>query len=80
MSRSQICGTCEHFTLKDDSARAAQGIGHCLGYGEGSPHEKWVRWDRASTVLYGPAPDMTKRRQWIEIRKREEGGNAAADE
>lgn len=75
MSRAQICATCEHFTL--DGGKPAEGIGRCLAYNDTS-HEPLVRWDHASTILYGRAKDMDKRLQFIEMRKREEAVNAAA--
>lgn len=75
MTRAQICATCESFTL--EGGKPTEGIGRCLAYNDTS-HEPLVRWDHASTILYGRAKDMDKRLQWIAMRKREEGGNAAA--
>jgi hypothetical protein len=76
MSRTDICATCANFSLKD-SPQASEGIGRC-----GIPWEPHInpmrRWDERACVLFGKAPDMAKRVQWIEMRKREEGGNAAA--
>lgn len=72
MSRPIICATCESFTL--EGGQPAEGIGRCLAYNDTS-HEPLVRWDHASTLLYGRARDMDERVQWIETRKRKEAGN-----
>jgi hypothetical protein len=78
MSREIICALCEHFTLQD-SPQAAEGIGLCKGYdGHARTEPYFVRWDQPGSVLFGPAPDMGKRLQWISLRKREEGGDVAA--
>lgn len=78
MTRAAICATCEFFTLRD-SPRASEGIGACHGYdGHVAPVEPFVRWDAPHCVLYGKAADMAQRLQWIEMRKRKEGGDVAA--
>lgn len=72
---SRICARCEHFTL--EGGRPSDGIGRCLGFGP-NPVEPLVAWDHHFCVLYGRAPDMRKRDQWIAMRRREECGNASA--
>ena len=72
MSRGQSCALCEHFSLRD-SPEAAHGIGRCHGYdGHVAPVEPFVRWDAPTCILFGKAPDMAKRLQWMEVRKRKE--------
>lgn len=68
----RICATREHFTLEGSPE---PGVGRCLGYGENNP-EPFVRWDRHFTVLYRPAANMSKRRQWIAQQERAEGAGA----
>lgn len=70
-----ICACCESFTF--DGGKPAEGIGRCLVQWEPSINPL-RRWDERSCVLFGKAPDMAKRLQFIEMRRREEGGNAAA--
>jgi hypothetical protein len=83
MSRHTQCAQCEHFTLKDESGvplpQSADGIGRCHGFdGHVAPVEPLVRWDARTCVLFGKAADMAKRIQFIEMRKRKEGGNTDA--
>jgi hypothetical protein len=72
MSRGDICAMCEHFTL--EGGKPDEGIGRCLGYGETNP-EQLVRWDRQFSVLFGPAPNMSKRMQWIRQQESRENNN-----
>jgi hypothetical protein len=76
MTRNELCAHCESFSLKD-SPQATDGIGRCSVQWEPSINPL-MRWDAAPCVLFGKAPDMAKRTQFIQMRRREEGGNAAA--
>jgi hypothetical protein len=76
MSRTDICASCNRWIL-EDSPQASDGIGRCSVQWE--PHiNPMRRWDERACVLFGKAPDMAKRTQFIQMRRREEGGNAAA--
>jgi hypothetical protein len=62
----KICARCAHFGIKDDPARAAQGIGRCGGYdGAARDLEPWVAWDHKHCVLFRRAADMKPRERWI---------------
>lgn len=76
MTRHEICARCDRFSLKD-SPQANEGIGRCSVPWE--PHiNPLKRWDERACILFGKAPDISKREQFIAIRRREEGGNTAA--
>lgn len=79
MSRDVFCAMCEHFSANGHPEQAAQGMGYCKGFdGSIEPFEQFRRWDDAC-VLFGPAPDMQARMNWIARKRREEsGGDAAA--
>lgn len=83
MTRAAICAECEHFKFRGADGmpypQIEHGIGRCAGYdGHATPVEPFVRWNAPHCVLFGKAPDMAKRLQFVEMRKRKEGGDVAA--
>ena len=61
-----ICARCEHFTLKDDSAQAERGRGHCVGFLASAMD--FVDWNDTTCGLYRPAKKAAQREQWIAMR------------
>lgn len=57
------CARCEHFTLKTDPERAADGRGHCLGFLAEAMN--FVDWNDPACRLYRKAKQMEPREAWI---------------
>ena len=72
-----ICARCEHFTLKTDPARAAAGLGHCIGFLVAI--ESFVPWNTPVCRLYRKAKQIEPREAWIlQMEAKAKDGNAAA--
>lgn len=58
-----ICASCENFTLRNDAARRAVGLGQCIGFLEAI--ESFVPWNTPACRLYRKAKQMAPREVWI---------------
>lgn len=80
MSREIMCSLCEHFPKPDSLDPKALGMGRCSGFDESlEPHEGSRRWDDRGCVIFGPAPDLRARVNWVTRMRREvDDANTAA--
>lgn len=75
MRREEICARCDEFSIKDDPARAAQGIGRCKGY-DGARHHpvpSYVAWNGRTCIVFRMEPDIRPRERWIKLQRERTG-------